>query len=88
MEYVGPLGRRTAVLTRFDEVGNCNATLRRLLLGAVIWTDGSISFPIGKGGSGILANCSLPGAEDAFSYSANPACSSFSVVVCTILLAF
>ena len=27
----------------------------------VLWTDGSVPFPFGKGGSGVLANCSLCG---------------------------
>ena len=29
----------------------------------VLWTDGSVPFPFGKGGSGVLANCSLSGTE-------------------------
>ena len=29
----------------------------------VLWTDGSVPFPFGKGGSGVLANCSLCGTE-------------------------
>ena len=29
----------------------------------VIWTDGSVPFPFDKGGSGVLANCSLCGTE-------------------------
>ena len=29
----------------------------------VLWTDGCIHFPFGKGGSGVLANCSLCGTE-------------------------
>ena len=49
----------------------------------VLWTDGSI--PFGKGGSGVLANCSLCGAEATLSFSAGPVCSSFSAEACAIL---
>ena len=45
----------------------------------VIWTDGSVSFPFNKGGSGVLANCSLCGTEAALSFSAGPVCSIFSL---------
>ena len=45
----------------------------------VLWTDGSVSFPFGKGGSGVLANCSLCGTEATVSFSAGPVCSSFSL---------
>ena len=51
----------------------------------VLWTDGSVSFPFGKGGSGVLANCSLCGAEATLSFSAGPICSSFSAEACAIL---
>ena len=43
----------------------------------VICTDGSIPFPFGKEGIGVLANCSLCGVEATFSYSLGPACSNF-----------
>ena len=36
----------------------------------VLWTDGSVPFPFGKGGSGVLANCSLCGTEATLSFSA------------------
>ena len=49
----------------------------------VLWTDGS--FPFGKGGSGVLANCSLCGTEATLSFSAGPVCSSFSAEACAIL---
>ena len=52
----------------------------------VLWTDGSIPFPLGKGGSGVLANCSLCGTEATLSFSADPVCSSFSAEACAILL--
>ena len=51
----------------------------------VLWTDGSVPFPFGKGGSGVLANCSLCGAEATLSFSAGPVCSSFSAEAYAIL---
>ena len=53
----------------------------------MLWTDGSVPFPFtfGKGGSGVLANCSLCGTEATLSFSAGPVCSSFSAEVCAIL---
>ena len=51
----------------------------------VLWTDGSVPFPFGKGGSGVLANCSLCGTEATLSFSAGPVCSSFSAESCAIL---
>ena len=38
----------------------------------VLWTDGFVPFPFGKGGSGVLANCSLCGTEATLSFSAGP----------------
>ena len=38
----------------------------------VLWTDGSVPFLFGKGGSGVLANCSLCGTEATLSFSAGP----------------
>ena len=49
----------------------------------VLWTDSS--FPFGKGGSGVLANCSLCGTEATLSFSAGPVCLSFSAEACAIL---
>ena len=49
----------------------------------VLWTDGS--FPFDKGGSSVLANCSLCGTEATLSFSAGPVCSSFSAEACAIL---
>ena len=43
----------------------------------VLWTDGSVPFPFGKGSSGVLANCSLCGTEATLSFSEGPVCSSF-----------
>ena len=51
----------------------------------VLWTDGSVPFPFGKSGSGVLANCSLCGTEAILSFSAGPVCSSFSAEACAIL---
>ena len=51
----------------------------------VLWTDGSVPFLFGKGGSGVLAICSLCGTEATLSFSAGPVCSSFSAEDCTIL---
>ena len=51
----------------------------------VLWTDGSVSFLFGKGGSGVLANCSPCGTEATLSFLAGPVCSSFSVEFCTLL---
>ena len=51
----------------------------------ILWTDGSVPFPFGKGGSGVLANCSLCGTEATLSFSAGPVCSSFSAEGCAIL---
>ena len=51
----------------------------------VLWTNGSVPFPFGKGGSGVLANCSLCGTETTLSFSAGPVCSSFFAEACAIL---
>ena len=53
----------------------------------VFWTDGSVLFPFDKDGSGVLANCSLRGAEAILSFSAGPARSSFCAETCAILQA-
>ena len=51
----------------------------------ILWTDGSVPFPFGKGGSAVLANCSLCATEATLSFSAGPVCSSFSTEACAIL---
>ena len=51
----------------------------------VLWTDGSVPFPFGKGNSSVLANCSLCGTEATLSFSVGPVCSSFSAEAFTIL---
>ena len=43
----------------------------------MIWTNGSVSFRFGKGGFGILANCSLCGTKATPFFSVGPVCSSF-----------
>ena len=43
------------------------------------------TFPFGKGGSGVRANCSLCGTEATLSFSAGPVCLSFSTEACAIL---
>ena len=51
----------------------------------VLWTDGSVPCSPGKGGSGVIANCSLCGTEVTLSFLAGPVCSSFSAEACAIL---
>ena len=51
-------------------------------------TDVSVPFPIGKGGLGVLANCSLSGTDATLPFSAGPVCSIFSAKACAILQAF
>ena len=51
----------------------------------VLWTDASVPFPFGKGGSVVLANCSLCDTEATLSFLAGPVCSSFSAEACAIL---
>ena len=71
-----PLTRQGAALAHLDSLPPHDL---------VLWTDGSVSFPFGKGGSGVLANCSLCGTEATLSFSAGPVCSSFSAEACAIL---
>ena len=49
-----PLSRQGAALTHLDSLPTHDL---------VLWTDGSVPFPFGKGGSGVLANCFLCGTE-------------------------
>ena len=71
-----PLTRQGAALAHLDSL---------LPHDLVLWTDCSVPFPFGKGGSGALANCSLSGTEATLSFSAGPVCSSFSAEACAIL---
>ena len=45
-----PLTRQVAALAHLESL---------LPHDLVLWTNGSVSFPLGKGGSGVLASCSL-----------------------------
>ena len=49
----------------------------------MIWY--SVPFPFGRGGSGVLANCSRCGIEANLSFSVGPVCLSFSVEACASL---
>ena len=71
-----PLSRQGAALAHLDSLPPYNL---------ILWTDGSVPFPFGKGGSGVLANCSLCGTEATLSFSEGPVCSSFSAEACAIL---
>ena len=71
-----PLSRLGAALAHLDSLPPHDL---------VLWTDGFVSFSFGKGGSGVLANCSLCGTEAHLSFSAGPVCSSFSAEACAIL---
>ena len=70
------LCRQGAALTHLDSLSPHDL---------VLWTDGSVPCPFGKGSSRILANCSLCGIEATLSFSAGPVCSSFSAEACAIL---
>ena len=52
-----------------------------------IWLDGSVPFRFGKGGSGILANCSRCSTKATLSFSPGLVCSSFSAEACAFLQA-
>ena len=71
-----PFSRQGAALAHLDSLRSHDMVLQ---------TDTSVSFNFGKGGSGILANCSLCGTEATLFFSAGPVCSSFSAEVCAIL---
>ena len=71
-----PLSRQGAALAHLDSL---------LPHDLVLWTDGSVPFPFGKGGSGVLANCFLRGTEATLSFSTGSVCSSISAEACAIL---
>ena len=53
-----------------------------------IWTDGPVLFSFGKGGSSVLANCSLCGTEVTLSSLEGPVCLyMFSAEACAIMQA-
>ena len=53
----------------------------------VLGTDDFVPFLFSKGGSGVLANCSLCGTETTLFFSGSSVCSSFSAEACAILQA-
>ena len=53
-------------------------SLTLILFHLTTWRDGFVPFPFGKGGSGVLANCSLCGTEATLSFSAGPVYLDFS----------
>ena len=71
-----PHSRQGAVLAHLDSLPTHDL---------VLWTDGSVPLPFGKGGCGVLANCSLCGTEATLSFSAGLVCSRFSAEACAIL---
>ena len=71
-----PLSRQGAALAHFNSLPPHDLLL---------WTDGSVPFSFGKGGSGVFANCSLCGTEATLFFSEGPVCSSFSAEACAIL---
>ena len=73
-----PLSRQGAALANLDSLPSHDL---------VPWTDGSVPFPFGKGGSGVLTNCSLCVTEATLSFSAGSVCSSFSAIAYAILQA-
>ena len=78
LALIPSLSRQGAALALFDSLPIPPQDL-------VLWTDGSVPFRSGKGGSGVLANCSLCDTEVTLSFSAGPVCSSFSAEACAIL---
>ena len=51
----------------------------------MLWTDGSVPFPFGKSGSGVIAHWFLCGTEATLSFSAGLVCLSFFAEACAIL---
>ena len=68
-----PLSLQCAALTYLDSIPSHNL---------VLLTDGSVLFPFGKGGSGVLANCFLSGTEATLS---KPSMLKFVAEACAIL---
>ena len=73
-----PLSRQGGDLAHLDSLPPYNV---------VLWTDSSVPFLFSKGGSDVLANCSLYGTEATLSFSSGQVCSSFSAEACAILQA-
>ena len=78
LTLIPPLTHQDPVLAHFDSLHPDDL---------VLWTDGSVPFPLGKYGSGVLANCSLCDTKATLSFSTSPVYSSFSAEACTILQA-
>ena len=76
LALIPPLSRQGVALTHLDSLPPHDL---------VLWTDGFVPFPFGKGGFGVLANCSLCSTEASLCISAGPVCSSFSAEACAIL---
>ena len=73
------LSRQAAALAHLDSLHSHDL---------VFWTDGFVSSPLGKGDSGVLANCFLCDTKVSLSLSTAPVCSSFSAEACAILHTF
>ena len=71
-----PLSRQVAALAHLDSFP---------FYDLVLWTDGSVPFPFGMGGSSVLATCLLGVTETTLSFSAGPVRSSLSTEACAIL---
>ena len=73
-----PLSRQNAALAHLDSLPTQDL---------VLWKKGSVPSIFGKGGFGVLFNCSLCGTEATDYFSAGLVYSSFSAEACTILQA-
>ena len=73
-----PLSRQGAALAHLDSLPSHDL---------VLWANGSVPFPFGKGGSGVLPNCSLCGTEATLSFLTGSVCSVCSTEACAILQA-
>ena len=51
---------------------------------SMIWTNRSVPVPFGKGGTGVLVNCSLCDTEATLFFLAGPVCSNFVAKACAI----
>ena len=71
-----PLSRQGAALVHLDSLPPHDLLL---------WTDGSVPFPFGKGGSSVLANCSLCGTKATLSFRQAQYVQVFSAEACAIL---
>ena len=71
-----PLSRQGAALAHLDSLPPYDL---------VLWTDGSVPFHFGKGGTGYLPAAFSMALRPLFPFSAGPVCSSFFAEVCAIL---